>query len=229
LRVEVVSRRDGNPALTGRGWFGNTVYAAALNFRGALEALGDKTSQDPYKAPPQAPVLYIKPPNTWSTPGAKIVVPGGTAQLKMGGTLGIVIGRAASRVSESEALDYVSGWVVVNDVSIPHESYFRPAIKQRCRDGFCPMGAIAHREALDPSRAHIQIFVNGELKAEANTTDLIRPVPKLIADVTEFMTLRTGDVLLIGEPDNAPLAALGDQVRVEIQGIGSIENTLEAE
>ena len=207
----------------------NTIYAAALNFRGTLEALGDQLTQDPYKAPPRAPILYIKPPNTWNSPGATIRVPEGTAQLKMGGTLGIVIGRAASGVRESEALDYVSGWVVVNDVSIPHESYFRPAIKQRCRDGFCPMGNVAPREALDPSQTRIQIFVNGELKASATAKDLVRPVPKLIADVTEFMTLRTGDILLIGEPDDAPLAGPGDRVRVEIHGIGSIENALVAE
>jgi 5-oxopent-3-ene-1,2,5-tricarboxylate decarboxylase/2-hydroxyhepta-2,4-diene-1,7-dioate isomerase len=207
----------------------NTVYAAALNFRGAIEALGSKVSQDPYKAPPQAPILYIKPPNTWSTPGAKICVPKGTSQLKMGGTLGIVIGRSASHVSESEALDYVGCWVVVNDVSIPHESYYRPAIKQRCRDGFCPMSATAPRNALDPTQAVIKIFVNGDLKARATSKDLIRPVSRLIADVTEFMTLRTGDILLIGEPDNSPLAGPGDRVRVEIDGIGSIENTLEAE
>jgi 5-oxopent-3-ene-1,2,5-tricarboxylate decarboxylase/2-hydroxyhepta-2,4-diene-1,7-dioate isomerase len=209
----------------GRG----AVYAAALNFRGTLETLGNKLSQDPYKAPPQAPILYIKPPNTWSIAGTKICVPTGTLQLKMGGTLGIVIGRAASRVVESEALDYVGGWLVVNDVSIPHESYYRPAIKQRCRDGFCPMGAIAARNALNPTQAVIKISVNGELKARATSKDLLRPVARLIADVTEFMTLRTGDILLLGEPDNSPLAGPGDRVRVEIDGIGAIENTLEAE
>jgi 5-oxopent-3-ene-1,2,5-tricarboxylate decarboxylase/2-hydroxyhepta-2,4-diene-1,7-dioate isomerase len=209
----------------GRG----VVYAAALNFRGALEALGSQLFQNPYKVPPVAPILYIKPPNTWSATGAKICVPSGTAQLKMGGTLGIVIGRAASRVHESEALDYVGGWVVVNDVSIPHESIYRPAIKQQCRDGFCPIGSIVPRGSLDSAHARIWISVNDQLRATVAASDLIRPVPRLIADVTEFMTLRTGDTLLIGEPDNAPLAGPGDCVRVEIPGVGSIENTLVAE
>jgi 5-oxopent-3-ene-1,2,5-tricarboxylate decarboxylase/2-hydroxyhepta-2,4-diene-1,7-dioate isomerase len=206
----------------------NAVYAAALNFRGALAALGD-LSRDPYKAPPQAPILYIKPPNTWSSNGARILIPQGVPRLKMGGTLGIVMGSAASRVSEANALNYVGGWVVVNDVSIPHDSYYRPAIKQRCRDGFCPIGAVAPLEAIDQAQVTIQIFVNGQLQATANTTSLVRPVPKLIADVTEFLTLRTGDILLIGEPDNSPFATRGDKVRIEIAGIGSIENTLEAE
>jgi 5-oxopent-3-ene-1,2,5-tricarboxylate decarboxylase/2-hydroxyhepta-2,4-diene-1,7-dioate isomerase len=147
----------------------------------------------------------------------------------MGGTLGIVIGRAASRVSESDALDFVGGWVTVNDVSIPHESYYRPAIKQRCRDGFCPVGAVAPVHSLDSGNAQIRIFLNGVLKATASTMNLVRPVARLIADVTEFMTLRTGDILLVGEPDNAPLAGPGDRVCVEIAGLASIENTLETE
>jgi 5-oxopent-3-ene-1,2,5-tricarboxylate decarboxylase/2-hydroxyhepta-2,4-diene-1,7-dioate isomerase len=205
------------------------VYAAALNFRGDLAALGSKLSADPYKAPPQAPVLYIKPPNTWSSNGARIPVPHGVAHLKMGGTLGIIFGRAASRVLEAEALSYVGGWVVVNDVSVPHQSYFRPAIKERCRDGFCPMGAAAPFQSVDADQFQIRILVNGNLRASANAADLVRPIPRLIADVSEFMTLRTGDVLLLGEPDNAPLAGPGDRVRVEIAGVGGIENTLEAE
>jgi 5-oxopent-3-ene-1,2,5-tricarboxylate decarboxylase/2-hydroxyhepta-2,4-diene-1,7-dioate isomerase len=209
----------------GRG----AVYAAALNFRGSLESLGDKLSQDPYKAPPLAPILYIKPPNTWSSTGAKIPVPSGTPHLKMGGTLGIVIKRAACRVSEPEALDYIGGWVVVNDVSIPHQSYYRPAIKQRCRDGFCPISTIAPFDSLGPGDAQIRIFINGELRARATTADLVRPVAKLMADVTEFMTLRTGDILLVGEPDNSPLAGPGDRVRVEIAALEGIENTLEPE
>ena len=205
------------------------VYAAALNFGGHLESLGERLSQDPYKAPPRAPILYIKPPNTWSATGAKIPVPSGTPHLKMGGTLGIVIRRAACRVSESEALDYVGGWVIVNDVSIPHQSYYRPAIKQRCRDGFCPIGSIAPVNSINPADAQIRISLNGVLKASASTKDLVRSVAQLITDVSEFMTLRTGDILLVGEPDNAPLAGPGDRVRVEIAGLGAIENKLEAE
>jgi 5-oxopent-3-ene-1,2,5-tricarboxylate decarboxylase/2-hydroxyhepta-2,4-diene-1,7-dioate isomerase len=205
------------------------VYAAALNFRGTLDALGTKLSQDPYKAPPQAPILYIRPPNTWSNSGAKIRVPEGVSQLKMGGTLGIVIKRVACRVRESEALSYIAGWVVANDVSIPHESYFRPAIKQRCRDGFCPMSEVIPAAAVDPDNTEIRISINGQLKTVANTAELVRPVARLLADVTEFLTLRAGDILLTGEPGNAPLAGPGDRVNVEIPGVAVIENVVEAE
>jgi 5-oxopent-3-ene-1,2,5-tricarboxylate decarboxylase / 2-hydroxyhepta-2,4-diene-1,7-dioate isomerase len=205
----------------GRG----AVYAAALNFRGSLDALGDLT-RDPYKAPPQAPVLYIKPPNTWSSSGTPIVVPRGIPKLRMGGTLGVVFGRAASKVvNAADALDCIGGWIVANDVSIPHESYFRPAIRERCRDGFCPMSPAAPASAIG---SVVRISINGNLQS-TELTDLIRGIPELIIDVSEFLTLRTGDVLLVGEPPTASLAAPGDHVRVEIPGVGFVENMLVAE
>jgi len=186
-----------------------TVYAAALNFRDSLEALGDLNAE-PYKGPPKAPVLYIKTPNTLSVSGAPIRVPAGVSQLKMGGTLGWVVGR---------------GWVVANDVSIPHSSYFRPAIKERCRDGFLVLSPIFFRSA--DSDADIRITVNDKTTV-ASTRDLIRPVKKLIEEISEFLTFELGDILLVGEPPNAPLAGVGDRVCVEIDG-ESIESVLEPE
>jgi 5-oxopent-3-ene-1,2,5-tricarboxylate decarboxylase/2-hydroxyhepta-2,4-diene-1,7-dioate isomerase len=186
-----------------------TVYAAALNFRGSLEALGDLNAE-PYKGPPKAPVLYIKTPNTLSVSGAPIRVPAGVSHLKMGGTVGLVMGK---------------GWVVANDVSIPHSSYFRPAIKERCRDGFLVLSPIFFRPA--DRDAEIRISVNDQT-TRASTKDLIRPVTRLIEDITEFMSLNIGDILLVGEPPNAPLAQAGDRVRVEIDGV-ALENVLEPE
>jgi 5-oxopent-3-ene-1,2,5-tricarboxylate decarboxylase/2-hydroxyhepta-2,4-diene-1,7-dioate isomerase len=180
-------------------------------------------NREPYQYPPIAPILYIKPRNTWSTDGAAIPVPAGARQLKMGGTLGVVIGKPAFEVPAKAALGYIGGYTIVNDVSIPHESYYRPAIKQQCRDGFCPISS-SLAELANPNRAEIRIRINGELRCTASTAELVRPVERLIADVTEFMTLQPGDVLLVGEPHDAPLAGAGDRVRVEIEGLGSLEN-----
>ena len=123
-----------------------------MNFRAELEALGERLNRDPYKKPPVAPVLYLRPRNTWSASGAAILLPIGEDALKMAGTVGVVIGRPLT-------------YVAVNDVSIPHESYFRPAIRQRCRDGFCVIGA----EATDHAPAEIRIFINGELRCRARS------------------------------------------------------------
>jgi 5-oxopent-3-ene-1,2,5-tricarboxylate decarboxylase / 2-hydroxyhepta-2,4-diene-1,7-dioate isomerase len=207
------------------------VYGVALNSRATLAALGAALYRDPYKQPPEAPVLYLKPPNTWIGYGGPIPCPPGIDRLRMSGTLGAVMGRTAYRVAEEEALDYVGLYVIVNDVSIPHESYYRPAIRQQCCDGFCPMGPwVVDRQAIaDPAVIEIRIKVNGELRSVSRAANLVRPLPRLIADITEFMTLRTGDVLLIGAPDNAPLAGPGDRVRVEIDGAGWLENPIARE
>lgn len=200
----------------------STVYGVALNFREAFDNLAPLMRKDPYKEPPLAPVLYIKPRNTWIPSGAPIPLPGGVERLRVAGTLGAVIGRAACRVRAEHALDYVSAYAAVNDVSIPHESYFRPAIRERCRDGFCAIGPAASPD--DPAHIVIRIFLNNRLRCTASTAALVRPVAHLIADISEFLTLQPGDLVLIGEPHDAPLASAGDRVRVEIAGLPVLEN-----
>ena len=125
----------------------------------------------------------------------------------MAGTLGVVMGRTLS-------------YVAVNDVSIPHESYFRPAIRERCRDGFCVIGS----ETTDRLPNEFRTFINGELHCRATAAGLFRPIDRLISDISEFLTLQPGDIVLIGEPPDAPLAQAGDRVRVEIDGLAPIEN-----
>jgi 5-oxopent-3-ene-1,2,5-tricarboxylate decarboxylase / 2-hydroxyhepta-2,4-diene-1,7-dioate isomerase len=187
----------------------NAVYGVALNSRRELECLDAQLHRDPYKQPPVAPVLYLRPRNTWNTTGAPIRIPREASALKMAGTLGIVMGRRLS-------------YVLVNDVSIPHESYYRPAIRQRCRDGFCVIGS----QLIEQAPTEVRTFVNGELRCRVSLADLARPIERLISDVSEFLTLEAGDILLIGEPCDAPLARADDVVRVEIDGLAPIENRL---
>ena len=149
----------------------------------------------------------------------------------MGGTLGVVIGRVACRVREAEALSHVAGYTVANDVGVPHENLFRPSIRQTCRDGFCPIGprVVARHRVRDPDDLTIDVAIDGVSRQMACTRNLVRRVPKLIADVTEFMTLAPGDVLLVGVAANAPLARPGQRVAVSIDGVGVLANTLVAE
>lgn len=205
-----------------------TIFGELLNFKGALAALGSEVNEAPYMEPPKAPILYIKPANTMIGYGMPVPLPEDVQEVEAGAALGIVIGRNATSVSEDEAMDYVAGYTVVNDVSIPHKSVYRPAIRQKARDGFCPVGPwVISREAVaNPDALNIRVYVNGELKQENTTENLIRSIPRLIADVTEFMTLSAGDVLLAGVPENAPLVTVGDRVRIEIDHVGVLENTV---
>ncbi len=207
-----------------------TVYGTLLNHRDALAALGEQVHAAPYKAPPKAPVLYIKPRNTWAEPGAAVEVPTDAPELEMGATLGLVIGRTACRVSEADALGFVAGYVVMNDISVPHAAVYRPSMRFKCRDGFCPIGPVVPASAsIDPDALTITVAIDGKVVQRNSTTGLIRPVARLLADVTEFMTLHPGDVLAVGVAAGSPRARAGQRVRITIEGVGELEHTLVAE
>lgn len=207
-----------------------TIYGTLLNYQGQFDLIKDEMTKPPYKEEPKAPILYIKPANTITRCGLSIPLPDGVVELEIGAALGIVIGKTATRVTPESAMDYIEGYIIVNDVTIPHESFFRPAIKQKAQDGFCPIGSVVRRDEIeDAGQLDIRVFINGELKQENNTRNLIRPIPLLLADVTEFMTLNKGDILLVGVPENAPLGKEGDHVRIEILGLGALENQIVAE
>lgn len=207
-----------------------TVVGAALNTRQALAALGEAVDAPPYKAAPKAPVLYIKPANTYARHGDVITLPADVAEVEVGACLGVVFARRATRVSEAEALDYVAGYRVVADLSVPHASYFRPALKQKCRDGFCPIGLDLAPVAMvgDPDALDIEVRIDGQVAQRASTADLIRPVARLIADVTRFMTLEAGDILLAGAPHGAPQARAGQRYEISISRVGTLGNALAA-
>jgi 5-oxopent-3-ene-1,2,5-tricarboxylate decarboxylase/2-hydroxyhepta-2,4-diene-1,7-dioate isomerase len=205
------------------------VVGTLLNYRQALEQLGDAAHQPPYKSAPKAPVLYIKPANTYAQDGDEIVLPADVAEVEIGACLGIVFQRKATRVSEAQAMDYVAGYRIVADLSVPHSSYFRPPMKQKCRDGFCPMGALLARDQIqNPDDLSIQVHVDGQCMQQAHTRDLIRPVARLIADVTQFMSLDRGDILLVGVPAGAPLAHAGQRIEIGISELGRLTNRLSA-
>lgn len=203
-----------------------TVIGTLLNYRGALAARRAEFGEKPYVAPPRAPVLYVRPANTWNTAGAPIALPQGMDAVEAGASLAIVIGHTATRVPAARARDFVAGYAIVNDVCEPHASVYRPAIRQRCRDGFCVIGSRvpSHTVPAAPDALRIRVFVNDRLEAENTTANLVRSIAQLIADVTEFMTLSPGDLLLSGVPDGMPLLRPGDMARVEIDGLGALEN-----
>ena len=200
------------------------MYGALLNHRSALAVLGESVNQPPYKAPPSAPVLYVKPRNTLGLSGDVVSIPVGTPELEVGACVGMVIGRTACKISESRALEYVAGYLIVADVSIPHANYHRPCVRFKARDGYCPLGpSVTARAAIgDPDALTLRTYVDGALVQTASTVDLIRPAARLLADVTEFMTLAPGDVLALGAAAPAPRARSGQIVTIGIDGLGSL-------
>ncbi|AOK31621.1 2-hydroxyhepta-2,4-diene-1,7-dioate isomerase [Burkholderia singularis] len=208
-----------------------TVYGALLNDRGALAALGDAVHAPPYGKPPAAPVLYVKPANTHAADRAAVVVPAGIDALEIGATLGVVFARRATRVPCERALDYVLGYTLASDVSVPSPDYYRPAVRFKCRDGFCPLGPaiVARASIADPDRLEVTVRIDGVPRYTASTANLVRPVAQLIAEVSSFMSFDAGDVLLVGVGPNAPRAPAGSAIEIAAPGLGVLRHSLIAE
>jgi 5-oxopent-3-ene-1,2,5-tricarboxylate decarboxylase/2-hydroxyhepta-2,4-diene-1,7-dioate isomerase len=157
-------------------------------------------------------------------------IPSDAEEVEVGANVGLVIGRPACRVPESCAVDFVAGYVILADVSLPLASHFRPGVRFKARDGFCPLGpAVAAPEGIDSDALTVEVFVDGAHVQSSTTKDLIRPMARLLADVTEFMTLSPGDVLALGAAAPAPRVRPGQRLRIEVPGIGALTARFERE
>ncbi|WP_198086728.1 fumarylacetoacetate hydrolase family protein [Variovorax sp. E3] len=195
-----------------------TVYGTLLNFRAEVDALAPQMTQPPYKAPPKAPVLYVKTANTWSPHGSAIAVPADVPEVEVGASIGMVIGAEGD----------VEGFVLMNDLSIPHASFFRPPVKFKCVDGFLGIGPVLRdaQDVADAASFRVEVRINGELKQSLDFSRLVRPAQQLLADVGEFMTLAHGDVLMLGCDLGRPLARAGDRIDISAPGFEALANTL---
>ena len=211
-----------------------TVYGVILNDSASLHKIGALDAA-PYKGAPKAPAMYIKPANTRVSSlvssrvacGASVTLPRGAATVEVGATLGLVMGRAAARLTVANALDAVCGVVLAADLSLPHASYYRPAIREKCFDGALPIGTVVPLS--DLSALVLATEVDGKVVDQRSLAELIRSPAQLLADVTDFMTLAQGDVLLVGVRYQAPQAGAGSRVRISVPGIGSLEFSIAAE
>lgn len=194
---------------------GGTIYGVVLNDAAERENLGASLGEDPYKAPPAAPVVYIKPRACATGRGAAIPLPEGEHELTVAATLALLIGRDASRVEIASAHDHVAAACLALDVSVPFDSYYRPPIAQIARDGFLPLGRLVEPSLPD----EIVTAIDGEEAHRWSLSRLVRSPAQLIADLSQFMTLQAGDLLLVGLPGNAPRAAQGQRIAVSASGL----------
>lgn len=198
-----------------------TVYGTLLNFRGERDSLGPRMDAAPYQAPPVAPILYIKTANTYSPHGTAIVVPRSVAEVEVGATIAMVMGDDGR----------VRGYLPMNDLTIPHPSFFRPPVRFKCVDGFLGIGAtlLESSAAPDPSTFRLEVKINGATRQISDFSQLVRSAAELLADVGRFMTLAPGDVLMLGCAAARPLARAGDRIEIVAPGFATLENTLVGE
>jgi 5-oxopent-3-ene-1,2,5-tricarboxylate decarboxylase/2-hydroxyhepta-2,4-diene-1,7-dioate isomerase len=205
------------PAWTPEG----TVYGTLLNFRREWDLWSARMTQDPHKAAPKAPVLYVKTANTFSPTGQDLLLQDGVTEVDIGATLGLVMAEQAQ----------VVGAVLLNDWSVPHTSYYRPPVKFRCRDGFLGLPQqMTPGQVQDWAALQIAVRRNGDLVHSVDLRELVRDMPTLLADVGEFMTLQPGDVLMVGTDclvdGTRPRAKAGDRVEISAPGFASVITTV---
>ena len=221
-----------NPTSSTHPWpIHGTVYGVLLNSQAEWQAAEPLMAQAPYKAPPHAPVLYIKTANTWSAHDTRIVIPHGVREVEVGATLGAVM-----------AADHVRGFVLLNDVSLPHsvheQGFYRPPVKSKCVDGFLGVGPslLPAADLPAPNAQVIELHINGTCQHTVDLSQMRRDLPQLIHDVREFMTLQAGDVLMLGLDicREGPYAGLRPRVRAgdvvdihmpNVPGLGVLRHT----
>ncbi len=203
------------PAMSG------TVYGVILNDICTVQRMGQSLDDAPYKGAPKAPVLYIKPAGTRVPGGSMVSLPSGVTAVEVGATVGLVMGQAAARLSVETALEAVAGVVLAADLSLPHASYYRPAVREKCFDGALPLGPV--QPLSDLASLSLTTRIDGVVVEERSLADLLRDPARLLADVTGFMTLAEGDVLLVGVRYMAPQAVAGSRVSIDAGALGTLE------
>lgn len=193
------------------------IVAVGLNYAGHAAESGADV--------PAEPLLFLKPPSTIIGPGEAIVYPRRLSRwVEHEAELAVVIGRRARHLEPDEAHAFVRGYTCANDVTARDlQRRDKQWNRSKSFDTFCPLGPWIV-SGLDPSDLAIRCRVNGQLRQEARTRDLIFDVGRLLAYVTAVMTLEPGDVLLTGTPAGVGPLQPGDRVTVEIEGIGTLEN-----
>ncbi|MFB6159592.1 MAG: fumarylacetoacetate hydrolase family protein [Haloferacaceae archaeon] len=176
---------------------------------------------------PDRPLLFLKPPNAVAGHGDTVTLPAGKERVDHECELGVVIGAQCRDVPESEAMDVVAGFTCVNDVSNRDDQDRETNwVRGKAFDGAAPMGPVLADPEHVPADADVLTRVNGEVRQHGSREQLIFDVPTLIAEITTYMTLEPGDVVSTGTPDGVGPLDDGDEVEVEVEGVGTLEHTV---
>ncbi len=179
-------------------------------------------------SPPAEPGLFLIAPNAVIGPGEPIPYPGWTKELHYEGELAVVVGKTMRNVPASEALAYVLGYTVANDVTARDKQRTDLQwVRAKSADGFLPLGPWIET-GLEPQNTWVRTYVNGELKQEGHTGEMIFSVAEVLAYISAFMTLLPGDVVITGTPEGVGPIHVGDVVEVAVEGIGTLKNPVEA-
>lgn len=223
------------------------IYCAGSNYADHAAEMAKANGREPPKDPHelgQRSWHFIKSSRSVAGPGETISVPSHTKKLDWEAELAVVIGKAARNVSEADALDYVGGYMIGNDLSardlsrragLPENSSFKNDwLAHKSFDGACPLGPVITlgRDVVDPHDLNMVLEVNGVVKQDSNTSRMIFDIREQIADLSARLTLSPGDIILTGTPagvgnGRGEFLKAGDEVRIRIEGLGELVNRFE--
>jgi 2-keto-4-pentenoate hydratase/2-oxohepta-3-ene-1,7-dioic acid hydratase in catechol pathway len=207
------------------------IFCVGKNYADHAKELAGSLFKD---TAPSLPIVFSKVPETVIGPGEPIVIdPSVSTEIDYEGELALIIGTAGRNIARADALRHIWGYTILNDVTARDiQQRHHQWLLGKSQDGFCPMGPWAvTADEIDLSNTGLRTYVNGELRQNTNTRDLIFDVPTLIATISAGITLKPGDIIATGTPagvgmgfDPPRFLKGGDVVRVEIDGIGALEN-----
>jgi 2-keto-4-pentenoate hydratase/2-oxohepta-3-ene-1,7-dioic acid hydratase in catechol pathway len=194
------------------------VVCVGLNYRDHAQELNMDL--------PEEPILFIKPPTTVIGPDTPIIYPPQCHQLDYEAELAVVIGRETRFTSKNDAQDHIAGYTILNDVTARDlQRKDGQWTRAKSFDTFCPIGPWIETD-MDPSHQDISLELNGELKQNSNTENMIFSVEELIEFISHIMTLNQGDVIATGTPPGVGSMNVDDRVEVKIEGIGTLTNKI---
>lgn len=194
------------------------IICVGRNYAEHVKELGNEAPTDP--------VLFFKPPSALLAPGGTIVRPAASQRVDFEGELAIIVGREAKDVKASRWRDYVRGFACANDVTARDlQKKDVQFTRGKSFDTFAPLGPCIESD-LDPSDLRVMTRVNGEMRQDGRTSQMMFPLDFLFEYITAIMTLVPGDVILTGTPSGVGPLNAGDVVEVEVEGIGVLSNAV---
>ncbi|RZQ64543.1 fumarylacetoacetate hydrolase family protein [Amycolatopsis suaedae] len=224
---EIAEHPFGEPNFTGKQWpladvrllapiLPTKVIAVGRNYAKHAAEFGNEV--------PESPMIFLKPSTSVIGPNAAIKLPPSSSRVDFEGELAVVIGQPVKNVPAARAASVVLGYTVANDVSARDQQKSDGQWgRAKGYDTFCPLGPWIET-SLDPADLRLTSEVDGELKQDGRTSDLVHKIPELIEFVSGVMTLLPGDVILTGTPEGVGPIADGQQVSITVEGIGTLTN-----
>lgn len=196
------------------------IICVGRNYREHAAELGNEV--------PREPLIFLKPPSSLLAPGGTILRPRLSRKVDHEGELGIVIGKACHKLGpEDDVRPYILGYTCVNDVTARDlQKGDGQWTRGKGFDTFCPAGPVVSDEPDPWAGVNVRTLVNGEIRQEGNTRDFIFPVDVLVRYISQVMTLLPGDLIPTGTPSGVGPVVAGDVVKVTVEGVGTLVNTV---